>query len=130
MPFEPLAFDAYVECALWASTHPDTEMFLDDNYGPEDIAPEARATMLSDVSDFITCCEGEGITRATFVLAQVTPEQLGHDFWLTRNRHGAGFWDRSYPPEYATLGDRLTVLAHSFGSCDILPGDDGKLYVS
>ena len=21
-------------------------------------------------------------------------EQAGHDFWLTRNGHGAGFWDR------------------------------------
>ena len=22
-------------------------------------------------------------------------EQSGHDFWLTRNGHGTGFWDRS-----------------------------------
>lgn len=23
----------------------------------------------------------------------MTPAQAGHDFWLTRNGHGAGFWD-------------------------------------
>jgi len=48
-----------------------------------------------------------------------------HDFWLTRNGHGAGFWDGDYPKE---LGNKLTEAAHSFGSCDIYIGDDGKFY--
>lgn len=36
----------------------------------------------------------------------------GHDFWLTRNRHGAGFWDRGYPDE---IGDALTKACAAFG---------------
>lgn len=38
--------------------------------------------------------------------------QNGHDFWLTRNYHGAGFWDRGYQDE---IGDALTEAAHKFG---------------
>jgi hypothetical protein len=40
----------------------------------------------------------------------------GHDFFLTRNGHGAGFWDKDI---YNTLaengGDRLTKLANQAG---------------
>lgn len=35
-------------------------------------------------------------------------EQLGHDFWLTRNRHGTGFWDRG-----TDVGGDLSELAKS-----------------
>jgi hypothetical protein len=36
----------------------------------------------------------------------------GHDFALTRNGHGAGFWDRGL----GELGDRLTKAAHAYGA--------------
>jgi hypothetical protein len=51
--------------------------------------------------------------------------QNGHDFWLTRNRHGAGFWDRGYPKDIAT---RLTNAAHAYGEVDLYVGDDGVIY--
>lgn len=35
----------------------------------------------------------------------------GHDFHLTRDHHGAGFWDRGY----GTAGDLLTQRADEFG---------------
>lgn len=40
--------------------------------------------------------------------------QAGHDFWLTRNGHGVGFWDRSdiYGETYA---EKFTKIAESFG---------------
>jgi hypothetical protein len=50
--------------------------------------------------------------------------RICHDFWLTRNRHGCGFWDGSYKD----LGDRLTNAAQAFGECDLYVGDDGKIY--
>jgi hypothetical protein len=51
-------------------------------------------------------------------------EQVAHDFWLTRNRHGAGFWDGEYKLSefdhvYENLGDRLTELAKGFGECNL-----------
>lgn len=38
-------------------------------------------------------------------------ECAGHDFWLTRNHHGAGFWDRGDHPCLR----RLTDAAHVYG---------------
>ena len=59
-------------------------------------------------------------------LEGIDPGQAGHDFWLTRNHHGAGFWDRGL----GEVGERLTDAAHAYGSSDLYVGDDGKVYVS
>lgn len=49
--------------------------------------------------------------------AQVTPDQAGHDLWLTRNGHGVGFWDR--PEIYGEdLAQELTRAAQAVGSRD------------
>jgi hypothetical protein len=57
-------------------------------------------------------------------LADLDMVQAGHDFWLTRNGHGAGFWDRGL----GDVGDRLTDAAHVYGSVDLYVGDDGLIY--
>lgn len=44
-------------------------------------------------------------------IARDAYHQAGHDFWLTRNRHGAGYWDRGL----GNLGKRLTESAHGYG---------------
>ena len=51
-------------------------------------------------------------------------EYAGHDFWLTKNGHGAGFWDRGI----GETGRALTDAAHVYGSTDLFAGADGKLY--
>jgi hypothetical protein len=44
----------------------------------------------------------------------------GHDFFLTRNGHGAGFWDKDIYDELAPNGcNRLTELAKMCGSADV-----------
>jgi len=50
-----------------------------------------------------------------FIITKQTCVQLGHDLWLTRNRHGAGFWDR--PDIYEDKADKLTEFAVSLGEC-------------
>lgn len=42
-------------------------------------------------------------------------ERFGDDFWLTREGHGCGFWDRGLD----TLGRYLTDVAHRYGSVDL-----------
>lgn len=39
-----------------------------------------------------------------------------HDFFLTRNRHGAGFWDK--PEHYGEYADILTEIAQAQGTVD------------
>jgi len=46
--------------------------------------------------------------------AGVSAEQAGHDFILTANRHGAGFWDRGL----GDAGGKLTEAAHAYGDID------------
>ena len=44
----------------------------------------------------------------------------GHDFFLTRNEHGAGFWDKDIYDELAPNGcNRLTELAKLCGTADV-----------
>ena len=117
----PTMFRAYVECALWSSTDSADDSGgapLDDNYGPEDLDSSAEVSMLQDCEDF-------ALAHAVD-LATLDASQVGHDLWLTRNHHGAGFWDRGL----GELGERLTAAAHAYGESDVYVGDDGSLYVS
>lgn len=45
---------------------------------------------------------------------------VAHDFILTRNHHGAGFWDGGW---HQPWGDHLTALAHSFGPIECYVSD-------
>lgn len=108
---------AYIEAAFWTG---DEESGIPD-MGFHDLAPEALAEMKAD------CAEFQGL-NAPF-LSGIDVEQAGHDFWLTRNSHGAGFWDRGGDLRTDTLGGRLSRDAKSFGSCDLYVGDDGRIYV-
>ncbi len=57
------------------------------------------------------------LARANIQDADLT-EIAGHDFWLTRQGHGAGFWDR--PEVYGkSQAERLTQLAETFGEYDL-----------
>jgi hypothetical protein len=117
-------FHAYVECALWSSTDENGEP-LDGSYGPDDLSTEALKSMREDCDDFIQGAENDLLALRVSFKDGMTPEQAGHDFWLTRNRHGAGFWDRGL----GEVGDRLTAMAHPYGSSDLYVGDDGLIYV-
>jgi len=46
--------------------------------------------------------------------------QFGHDLALTRNRHGAGFWDRGL----GEPGEVLTSWAESLGTLDVFKGSE------
>jgi hypothetical protein len=118
---------AYVACAVWSS-HDEEGEPLDREYGPEDVAPEALASMREDVSAFLA--DTDLADALAFWRAEFGTEQIGHDFWLTRNRHGAGFWDRFMSEPGASFGRVLTDAAHAYGSCDLYVGDDGRIYLA
>lgn len=107
--------EAYLICALWSSTDDDGRP-LDDNYEIMDIAAETVAKAKEDCADFQTANAED--------LADIDSSQAGHDFWLTRNGHGAGFWDRGL----GEVGDRLTKASKAYGSVDLYVGDDGLIY--
>jgi hypothetical protein len=108
----------YITAALWSSTGEDGEP-LDASFTAEDLAPEAVARMRDD------CAKFSRIAAADIAAAGLDAAQVGHDLWLTRNRHGVGFWDRAF----GEVGDNLTQAAHNLGECWIYEGDDGRLYL-
>lgn len=123
MPYRDV-FNAYVECALWSSTDDNGEP-LDRTYSAFDIAPESLAKMDRECRDFY----GRHLVDAQNTYGATVyndGEQAGHDFWFTRNHHGAGFWDRGL----GEMGDVLTKASHAYGSCDLYIGDDGKVYAA
>ena len=110
---------AYIECALWSSTDDDGEP-LDSVYSIDDLSKGALENMQIDCADF------QSSFGAQYRVAGLSDEQAGHDFWLTRNRHGAGFWDRGI----GDSGEALTDAAHAYGSVDLYVGDDGLIYIA
>jgi len=118
----------YIECALWSSSaeiEPHTDRsFMDHNYDESDLHPDALRQMTEDCEDFQEA-NAEDLGRYFYIGATSDPMQrAGHDFWFTRNGHGAGFWDRGLD----ALGDRLSAASRAYGPCDLYLGDDDKIH--
>jgi hypothetical protein len=123
-------FNGYSTCALWSSTDQSDESGgfpLDSNYTLADIDSDALHLMTLDCIVFLTENENDVLLYCGVVYTENwTPlEQVGHDLWLSRNGHGAGFFDRTT----GSVGDRLQIAAEQMGETCIYPGDDGKLYI-
>ena len=117
--------DAYIACALWSSNDESTDDGgnpMDRNYGSEDISPETMTAMRANCAKF----ETENNDKLIDANGDLWPSMAGHDFWLTRNGHGAGFWDGDWPKH----GDALTEASKAFGECNLYVGDDGLIYHS
>ena len=113
-------FEAYVECALWSTTDNSDDnggQPFDENYGPEDLSDETRAQMRKDCLSFLQD-NAEDIPPERY-------KQAGHDFWLTREGHGSGYWDGDWDDE---VGRRLTKASKAYGSFELMLGEDGKIH--
>lgn len=133
---------AYAIAALWSSTDESNERGgepMDENYTVFDIAPETLEEMIEDCAKFQKD-NAELLEQAYDQRIAEDPrrrgggagpgdydsEAAGHDFWLTRNGHGAGFWDRNL----GEVGDKLAEAARAWGNYDLYIGDDGQVYGS
>ncbi len=114
----------YLECALWSSIDcSEKGEHLDENYSFSDISLCAMAAVDSDLLLF---CEKVNQCSELAEYARDCGQPIGHDFWLTRCGHGAGFWDGDYIEPYA---QQLTDICTKMGECELYPGDDGRLYI-
>lgn len=123
---------AYIVAALWSTNDESTPQGgvpLDQNYDESDLAPECLTRMVADCQDFQTA--NAALLKRAYAhpcyqgTAEYSPvDRAGHDFWLTRNGHGAGYWDRGL----GAIGDRLSTVAEVYGDVDLYVGDDGKIY--
>jgi len=105
--------NAYIEAALWSTGDGDLE-----SLEAFEIAEETKAEMAKDCLNFLEDNKA--------LLDGLDVKQCGHDFWLTRNGHGCGFYDGDYPEPKATL---LTEASDKFGECSLYLGDDDLVYI-
>lgn len=130
---------AYVECAVWAGLDwsdvvdggEDDPRPLDERYDVDDVDADTLAEIRADVEAFART----NWPRAAW--AGWTPAQFGHDYYLTRNGHGTGYWDRTpadlgrptwYRDAVERVGRELADAARADGGAELYPGDDGRLY--
>ena len=125
----------YKVAAMWSSSHMEDEDDVDGTpFDQLEPAPEWSKEALKKIDkDCEQFCECQEMDLLDYMLERGcnlvdgTPiEHAGHDFWLTRCGHGAGFWDRGL----GDLGQRLTKACEPYGNVDLYLGDDGKMYLS
>lgn len=118
---------AYLVTALWSSTD-DAGNPLDADFSVADFSPDALARAVADSeafqaanADTIAAAISEGVTCGP----DFGPEgRAGHDFWLSRNGHGAGFFDGDWPEPY---GDKLQDAARAFGELNPYVDENGQV---
>lgn len=96
--------NAALVALIWSESRTDEEGNdlgnYDDDYGPEDATQELAQRIADELETVPTDLLDEYLVKGT-------ADQFGHDMTLTRNGHGAGFWDRGL----GELGDKLTDWA-------------------
>lgn len=115
--------DEYLTSLCWSSTIEGDDGAVPADSGPE-ISDEMHAKCRSDVEKFMLQ-NSPLIDEAINTKLGYSYGQAMHDFALTRNHHGAGFWDRDLGP----VGDTLTSRAQAFGETDVYLGDDDMLHI-
>jgi hypothetical protein len=132
--------DSYLETALWSSSDwddmddSDNPTPFDENYDCSDFSENARTAAYDDCQRFLEALEAVDCNDGRYCdsLLDCADEvqgydRIGHDFWLTRNGHGAGFWDG----DYGDYGDRICdVLYATFGrysECTLYVNCDGEI---
>lgn len=146
----------YVDAAMWSESLGDeVAAYIGGNAMPDtslsavfdlgDIAEETLAKMRADVEDFFRA------NRAALLKWYADPSYAGHDFWLTRNGHGTGFWSRGHVgavmgAEYRKAQNidvaeqrrrvarnaaltRLSEASKSYGETSLYVGDDDRIHL-
>lgn len=111
--------DQYLETAAWAETDNSDDSGgdpLDANYSIDDFTQAARNQARVELNQF-----EEEMDRVLDALGDaqfdLDTSSWPHDFWLSRNGHGSGFFDK--PERYGDAADALQVVAQRQGSRDV-----------
>jgi len=98
---------AYIECVFFADQIFHTFTGKPDDFAyVDDLDEDFKRESIIDCLAFYN--------RIACYLPDEHIEQAGHDFYLTRQGHGTGYWDR--PEIYGRmLGDKFTKMAEDSG---------------
>jgi hypothetical protein len=121
--------EGYLDCALWASVPLSEDESADQSL--TDLGYERANCCADTLTDARAACEGfveahGDALRAAFEVSGYTPSHAGHDLFLSRNGHGAGFFDHGEHPCW----DVLQAAARGLGATeDVSENEDGTCTV-
>lgn len=117
---------AFIEAMFWTESGKDD---IAEDAGFSDLAGRTLQALMDDCARFQR--ENAVLLESAYQRDGYDAAQAGHDFWLTRNGHGTGFWDRD-ALDADDLGARLAATCGfktDFDQLDVYVGDDGKIYI-
>lgn len=118
-----VGFRNYLAAALWTGLYEPAEGSepepLDDYVDSvDDIPQDVREELRTDWEDFLAAHEDD--VREFMRVTGTDLGQVAHDFHLTRNGHGAGFWDRGA----GDVGEVLTKASKPYGTAELMGYSD------
>jgi hypothetical protein len=85
----------------------------------EDLCAKFQAKHAALLAQYYKACENSN--RRDY-----SPQELaGHDFYLTSNGNGTGFWDRGF----GIVGETLAGIARNYVALELFKGRDGLAHV-
>lgn len=123
----------YMDAAEWTQSddsHPDYDPEVGDGPYLEDTDAEWSVSACERIArDCVAFYEAhsERFDTLTSPPRECTvDEYAGHNFWLTRNGHGCGFWDGRHEEPHGTI---LSEAARGWGEVWTAVGDDRLIYL-
>lgn len=124
------ALESFIDGAIYALLEVDTGSWADPDaadyveriyahqwqtpaahWEREALLPDTRERLERECTDFFTANIRDLVRHQQALTTFTAWRSIGIDFHLTRNHHGAGFWDRGT----GDVGQRLTDNAHPYG---------------
>lgn len=119
--------DNYLEAALWTDEEELIENYNKEN--PNDTLENGHFTIY-DFTEETKIKSTEDIKKFMELVGSaadgIDDGMIGHDFWLTRNGHGANFLDREYPED---IKNTLYRVASEFKGVNLSIDEDKKLII-
>ncbi|GBU16905.1 MULTISPECIES: hypothetical protein [Methylobacterium] len=119
------ALDSFTQAYIEAAIFTDEEQLGIDQPTAELLSDHTFAAIVDDCAQFQRWANLDAVPEHAHAGRTGIHEQAGHDFWMTRNGHGVGFWDGDWIEPHA---NRLDNLSKRFGEFDLYRGDDGQIH--
>ena len=112
------------ETLIWQAMDNEGKESLDYyGYERDDIDPDQQEALVTQFRAFVETNDVD--VRAYMSHTGRALDDVAHDYILTANHHGAGFWDRCYCgiDQSDAPAKRLTNMAHLDGPIDLFVQD-------
>lgn len=110
----------YVQAMQWLTNANDLNLELESAEAYE-LSEQCKESIAEDCEKFLN---EQGAVLQTVISTEYGYGSAGHDFYLTRNSHGAGFWDRGL----GDAGDVLSEASREFGASHEYVAEDELIY--